>query len=264
MPSRKPCDIVSYNREMWDQLVAEGDRWTIPVAPEEIAMARRGEFSILLTPYRPVPADWFPALDECDVLCLASGGGQQGPILAAAGARVTVFDNSPKQLDQDRHVADREGLEITTVQGDMRDLSCFGSEAFDFIFHPCSNCIVDDIKPVWREAFRVLRPGGDLVSGFCNPVLHIFDDERREKGDLVVRHRIPYSDLKDLTDEEFARYAAKNQPAWFGHSLDDQIGAQIDAGFAITGFYEDDWGPDSDDPLDKHIKTFIATKATRI
>jgi len=30
--------------------------------------------------------------------CLASGGGQQGPVLAAAGAHVTVFDNSPRQL----------------------------------------------------------------------------------------------------------------------------------------------------------------------
>ena len=80
-----------------------------------------------------------------DVLCLASGGGQQGPILAAAGANVTVFDNSPAQLRQDELVARREGLSIRTVQGDMRDLSAFADGSFDLIFHPCllytSRCV---------------------------------------------------------------------------------------------------------------------------
>ena len=95
----------------------------MPVGPEEIARARRGDWSLVLTPTKPVPADWFPPLAGLDVLCLASGGGQQGPILAAAGANVTVFDNSPNQLAQDRLVADREGLAIETVQGDMADLS---------------------------------------------------------------------------------------------------------------------------------------------
>jgi len=51
--------------------------------------------------------------------------GQQGPILAAAGADATVFDNSPRQLQQDCQVAEREGLDLRTVEGDMRDLSCF-------------------------------------------------------------------------------------------------------------------------------------------
>ena len=103
-------DILGYNRQAWDRQVERGNRWTVPVGPEAIARARRGDWSIVLTPTKPVPADWFPPLAGLDVLCLAGGGGQQGPILAAAGARVTVFDNSPKQLAQDRLVADREGL----------------------------------------------------------------------------------------------------------------------------------------------------------
>ena len=263
MSNQKPEDVVAYNRQKWDRKVASGDRWTIPVSPEEVADARRGEFSVVLTPHRPVPEGWFPPLEGCEVLCLASAGGQQGPILAAAGARVTVFDNSPKQLGQDQLVAEREGLEIATVEGDMADLSCFDPETFDLIFHPVSNCFVEDVRPVWREAFRVLRPGGNLLAGFCNPVVYLFDDELFENGELEVRHSIPYSDLTSLTEEEFARYAEMNEPAAFGHTLDDQIGAQIDAGFAITGFYEDDWGPDSDDPLSRHIKTFISTRATK-
>ena len=263
MPSRKPEDVVAYNRKMWDHQVEQGDRWTVPFGPEVIEAARRGEISILLTPSRPVPVDWFPELAGCELLCLAGGGGQQAPVLAAAGARVTVFDNSPCQLAQDRKVAQREGLQIHTVQGDMADLSCFEAGRFDFIFHPCSNGFVQSLEPVWHEAYRVLRPSGDLVSGFCNPLLYIFDDELRERGELLVRHRIPYSDLTSLSDEEFARYAERGDPASFGHSLDDQIGGQIAAGFAITGLYEDDWGAGSDEVISRYIKTFIATKATK-
>src|SRR6185295_10899839 len=97
-------DVASYNRRAWDRQVEQGNRWTVPVGPNVIAAARRGDWSVVLTPTIPVPRDWFPALAGLNVLCLASGGGQQGPILAAAGARVTVYDNSPKQLACDREV----------------------------------------------------------------------------------------------------------------------------------------------------------------
>ena len=105
-------DVVSYNRSAWDKQVEEGNEWTVPVGPEIIAAARRGEWSVVLTARKPVPPGWFPPLAGADVLCLASGGGQQGPVLAAAGANVTVFDNSPQQLARDRLVADRDGLAI--------------------------------------------------------------------------------------------------------------------------------------------------------
>ena len=91
-------DVLGYNRRAWDRQVERGNRWTVPVGPEEIARARLGDWRIVLTPTKAVPADWFPPLSDLDVLCLASGGGQQGPVLAAAGANVAVFDNSPNQL----------------------------------------------------------------------------------------------------------------------------------------------------------------------
>jgi 2-polyprenyl-3-methyl-5-hydroxy-6-metoxy-1,4-benzoquinol methylase len=93
-------DIARYNAEAWDAEVRGGNRWTRPVGPQVIEAARAGEWSIQLTTTRPVPRSWFPALPGCRVLCLAGGGGQQGPILAAVGAAVTVWDNSPAQLEQ--------------------------------------------------------------------------------------------------------------------------------------------------------------------
>src|SRR5512137_332335 len=162
-------DIRRYNRDAWDREVRKSNKWTVPVSADTIAKARRGDWQIVLTPTMPVPADWFPQLKGADILCLASGGGQQGPVLAAAGANVTVFDNSPRQLEQDRMVARREGLMLVTVEGDMRDLSVFADGCFDLVFHPVSNVFCPDIRPVWREAFRVLRAGRILLAGFGNP-----------------------------------------------------------------------------------------------
>src|SRR5262245_20595016 len=132
-------DIRAHNREAWNKQVEKGNEWTIPVSPESVAAARRGEWRGLLTESRYVPRDCVPNLTGLDVLCLASSGGQQAPIFAAAGARVTSYDNSPRQLERDRFVAERERLEIQTVEGDMLDLSVFADECFDFIFHPVSN-----------------------------------------------------------------------------------------------------------------------------
>lgn len=253
-------DIREHNRDVWDKEVEHGNEWTVPVSAEQIAAARQGHWRVDLTETRAVPRQWFPPLEGLDVLCLASGGGQQAPTLAAAGARVTVFDNSPRQLEQDKMVAEREGLELKTIEGDMRDLSVFQDESFDLIFHPCSNLFVPDVRPVWREAFRVLRRGGTLLSGFLNPVLYIFDMELSDRGILEVRHKLPYSDLTSVTEEEGARRIAAGEPLEFGHTLTDQIGGQLDAGFIISGFYEDHHRRLV---LAKYTETYIATRAIK-
>ncbi|MFZ2358625.1 MAG: class I SAM-dependent methyltransferase [Anaerolineae bacterium] len=255
-------DVRAYNRTAWDRAVDEKSPWSIPVGSEAIAAARQGQWHIILTPTIPVPRAWFPEdLHGVDVLCLASGGGQQGPVLAAAGAKVTVFDNSPRQLAQDRYVAGRDGLSIRTVEGDMRDLAVFPDASFDLIVHPVSNLFVPDVRPVWREAYRVLRPGGSLLSGFLNPVTYIFDLRKADdEGVLEVKYSIPFSDLTSLSEADRQRQIDEGAALEFGHSLDDQVGGQIDAGFVIAGFYEDRW---TDFVLDRHIATFMATRAVK-
>jgi len=256
-------DIRAFNRKAWNRAVKEGNVWTRPVGSEAIVAARRGEWSIVLTPILPVPRDWFPAdLHNCNVLCLAGGGGQQGPLLAAAGANVTVFDNSPAQLGQDRLVARREGLEIRLVEGDMRDLSAFPDASFDLIVHPVSNIFVPEVLPVWREAYRLLCRGGALISGLSNPLIYIFDRFKMDdEGLLVVRHRLPYSDLTSPSLAERQRNLDEGWPLEFSHSLDEQIGGQIEAGFAIAGFYED---RDPSSVLDEYLPTFFATRALKV
>jgi len=257
-------DIVAYNRAAWDREVENGNPWTVPVGAEAIAAARLGEWSVLLTPTRPVPRCWFPEMRGADVLCLASGGGQQGPIFAAVGASVTVLDNSPRQLAQDRAVAEREGLTIRTVQGQMADLSTFPNDSFDLVFHPVSNVFAPAVRPVWREAHRVLRSGGVLLAGFMNPDVYLFDpDLAEEQGLLEVRYTLPYCDLEDASPEVRRRYIENGEPLEFSHSLEDQIGGQTDAGFLIAGLYEDRRPPEANDVMSRHMPVCIATRAVK-
>ena len=253
-------DIRAYNRAAWDHQVERENPWTRPVTAEEIANARAGRWQVVLTPAKPVPAGWFPPLAGKQVLCLASGGGQQGPILAAAGANVTVLDNSPRQLAQDRLVSEREGLHLTLVEGDMADLSAFADASFDLIFHPVSNLFAPHIRPVWQECARVLKPGGVLLAGFVNPASYIFDYQKLEAGEFVVRFSLPYSDAEQLPADELQKLIDAGEPLEFGHTLDDQIGGQLDAGLVLTGFFEDIF---PGQPLSNHMPYFIATRAVK-
>ena len=253
-------DPVAHNREAWDREVESGNEWTMPVSPEVIAKARAGDWSVVLIGYQPTPRDWFPAdLTGVDILCLASGGGQQGPVLAAAGATVTVFDNSPKQLQRDESVAARDGLTLRTELGDMRDLSAFADASFDVVFNPVSNVFCPELQPVWREASRVLRPGGLLLTGFMNPDLFIFDIEALDgRGEFLVRHRIPYSTLELSEEERLGRYG--DGPIEYSHSLTAQIGGQLAAGFLLTHFVE---APHHADATSAYMPGYFATRAVK-
>ena len=254
-------DVRGYNKEAWDREVERGNQWTVPVGPDVIEEARRGQWTVLLTDRIPVPRAWFPELEGADVLCLASGGGQQAPIFAAAGANVTVLDNSPKQLAQDRLVAERESLDLKTVEGDMRDLSTLADGSFDLIFHPVSNLFVPDVRPVWAEAFRVLRSGGAMLAGFLNPVVYVFDlDLADSTGEVRVKYTLPYADATSLGEEQIRQKVKSREPLEFSHTLEDQIGGQIEAGFVISGFYED---RHRDDPIAAYMPTFVATRAIK-
>ena len=254
-------NLLDHNREAWNEEVKKGNQWTLPASIEDIDKAKNGHFDIVLTPLKPVPKEWLGNIKEKNILCLASGGGQQGPILAAAGAKVTVFDNSDQQLRRDADASEEYDLDIKTIQGNMQDLSCFEDETFDLIIHPVSNCFIDDIVPVWKESYRVLKLNGKLLSGFCNPIMYMIDWEKAEKSDRYeLVQAIPYSDLNSLTPKMKQKYIKEKTVFEFGHSLTDQIQGQLDAGFTLISFYEDK----GEDLLDKFTDTFIATNSKKM
>jgi SAM-dependent methyltransferase len=171
---------------------------------------------------------------------------------------VTVFDNSPSQLAQDKMVAERDGLQIRTVEGDMRDLSLFSNESFDLVFHPVSNVFVPEVRPVWREAYRVLRQGGALLAGFMNPAVYLFDYDEAEKGNMTAFYRLPF-DATQIPEEERKRMFGDDSPLEFSHSLSDQIGGQLQAGFVLVDLYEDE----QNSAIGKWLPAYLATRAIK-
>lgn len=259
-------NIVDYNRHAWNLQSTEGCRWSTPLDASVIERAKAGDWSVILTPNKTVPTSWFPShpgLGGVDLLALASGGGQQVPVFAAAGARVTSFDASEVQLEKDRDTAAGHGLEVAIEQGDMADLSRFPDESFDLIFHAVSNVFAAAVRPVWKECARVLRPGGTLLAGFMNPCFFLFDHRLAEEtGELRVIHALPYNDLDHLDPEMLEMNLEANLTLEFSHSLEDQIGGQCDAGLAITGLYEDNWDDESS-ALHRWMPLFVATRAVK-
>lgn len=253
-------DIFSHNARAWDGAAERREIWSTPVTDDDIEAARGGEFSVLLTPERPVPTDWLPPMSGLSLLGLASGGGQQGPLFAAAGAHVTVVDASEGQLALDRQVAERHDLPIDLVRADVADLTMFDDQSFDLVFHPSSNSYIADIQPVWNEAYRVLRPGGHLLAGFDNPVNFVFDPDDLDNDIFTVRYSLPHNDVTALPDDQLRKRITAGEPLEHSHTLEEQIGGQLLAGFEIIGLYEDHW---DDHPLSRYMPTSVATRARK-
>lgn len=256
-------DILKANKIAWDHEVDNKRDSSIPVSADKISQAREGEILLTITQSRIVPKDWLGDVQGKNILILGGGGGQQGPLLAAAGAHVIVLDISSKQLDQDRKMMDQHNLKMELVEGSMTDLSDFGDLIFDLVVNPVSNCYIPDVNPLWRECFRVLKPGGSLLAGFDNPVGQIMDWDLHAKGVLQMRYRLPYADTEQLEQKKLDELIEKGQSLQFGHLLEDQIGGQIRAGFLIAGLYEDYWGDSNKRPMDKYMPNFIATRAVK-
>ncbi len=242
------------NSKIIDQWVEEGWEWGQPISHEIFEKAKNNDWHVLLTPTKPVPKDWFCEMEGAEILGLASGGGQQMPIFTALGARCTVLDYSEMQLLKEKEVAERENYEIKLVKADMTKPLPFEDESFDLIFHPVSNCYIEDVYPLWKECYRVLKRGGILLAGLDNGINFIFDDEER-----MLAHKLPFNPLKD---QQLYQDSIKND--WgiqFSHTIEEQIGGQLRAGFVLTDIYQDTNGVGRLHEF--NVPTFYATRAIK-
>lgn len=243
-----------YNAATIDRWVENGWQWGQPITHRAYLEAVNGHWDVLLTPTKPVPHGWFGEMKGTRVLGLASGGGQQMPIFAALGAVCTVLDYSPKQLESERLVANREGYDITIVRADMTKPLPFPDESFDLIFHPVSNCYVEEVRPIFRECFRILKHGGVFLAGFDNGINFMVGTDEK-----TIENTMPFNPLKN----EAQRRALEAQDAGmeFSHTLEEQLGGQLEAGFRLTHLYGDTNG---EGYLHQHnIETFLSTRAVK-
>ena len=243
------------NSETIDRWIREGWEWGLPIDHEVFAEARQGRWDVVLTPTKPVPHSWFGDLNGKRVLGLASGGGQQMPVFAALGAVCTVLDYSEEQLKSERLVAEREGYSIEIVRADMTKPLPFADGSFDLIFHPVSNCYVEEVEPIWRECWRVLKRGGVLLAGLDNGINFLFEGE----NETEVVNSLPFNPLKN--PEQMRQLQKDDNGVQFSHTLEEQIGGQLRAGFRLTDLYEDTNGAGRLHEL--HIPAFFATRAVK-
>lgn len=227
--------------------------WMQPITHEDFLRAASGDELMTLTGLREVPFSWYGDCSGKRVLGLAAGGGQQMAILSALGAQCTLLDISRAQLASDRMVSDREGYEIELIQGDMTDPLPFEDGSFDMVVNPVSNHYVEDVDPVFQEIFRVLRPGGTFLAGLDTGILWAFEDDGR------LAYKLPFNPMKDR--ELRKKLFLENEAYVFSHTLEEQIGGQLRAGFTLMDILED---VDDDDKLGEYnIPTSILTRAMK-
>ena len=247
-------DYQDINAKTIDRWIDEGWEWGSPVSHEEYTAAVNGDWDVLLTPTRKVPHIWFGDLKGKKILGLASGGGQQMPIFTALGAKCTVLDYSERQLETERLVADREGYSIQIIRGDMTKPLPFEGESFDIVFNPVSNCYVKDVRPIWKECWRVLKTNGVLMSGTDNYINYIVDNDEK-----MIVNSLPFDPLEN--PEQMKQLQDDDAGVQFSHTLEEQIGGQMEAGFILTDLYEDTNGEGRLHEM--NIPTFIAMRAVK-
>lgn len=211
-----------------NHLVENEVNWSACATPEQLKVAREGNLTMNIGPDAAIPTEWLADLHGKRVLCLAGAGGLQAPLLACAGADVTVLDLSERMLDKDREVAAREKLDIRIEHGNMCDLSRFADGSFDLVLNPPSLFYVPDVMPVFREVYRVLKKGGSFIMISFNPIAYVCDYDR-QLGCYKAVNRMPYCSTDHADQGDWVEY---------GHTMESYIGGQLRCGFVLTGYLE--------------------------
>lgn len=241
------------NAQTIDRWVEDGWKWGEPISHAACEKVRKGEWQVLLTPTVPVPHTWFGELKGKKLLGLASGGAQQMPVFSLLGAACTVLDYSTRQLQSEEMIAHREGYAIQIVHADMTQPLPFDDEAFDIVFHPVSNCYIEEVRPVFRECYRVLKKGGVLLCGLDNGLTYAFAE-----GSPTLQYRLPFNPLKNPAH---GAALAPGDGVQFSHTAEEQLGGQLEAGFHLTHIRED-W--DTEGALsDYHVPAYYLTRAIK-
>ena len=106
----------------------------------------------------------------------------------------------------------------------------------------------------------MIRPGGVLMMGFVKEEHFLFDPDFQNERQLISRHPLPFHPLRDLTAEELEKKQRDRLPLAFSHTLTEQIGGLIRAGFEITDLYED---RDGGGLFDAWMDSYVCVRAVK-
>ena len=245
-----------HNRRAWDEMAARGQRFTRPASDADF-----------VDPLATVDkVGWLGGdIRGKSLLCLAAGGGKHGPLYAAAGARVTVVDLSPAQLELDRVVAAERRLELKTIEASMDDLTMFATGEFDIVIQPVSTCYLPQIGPVYREVARVTRSGGLYISQHKSPTSLQADIRPASHGYELIE---PYYRSGPLPPVVGSPHREEGTLEYL-HRWEEILGLLCRAGFVIEDLVEPlharpDAAPGSFDHRSRYVAPYIRIKARRM
>ena len=244
------------NRRAWNERVDSRQPHT--------GRARESDFRAGLAGL--APKGWLDAdLTGRTVLCLAAGGGKHSVLFAALGARVTVLDLSPRMLDLDLKAASERGVTITRVEGSMDNLSMFGANAFELVYHPVSTCYVPDVAAVYREVARVTTKGGLYISQHKQPA-SLQSGTSFANGGYVIREE--YHRKGPLPGLPGSWQHRESGTVEYVHSLEELLGGLCRTGFVIEDLIEprhadDHASPGSFGHRSRFLPPFLAVKARK-
>ncbi|MEM6689412.1 MAG: class I SAM-dependent methyltransferase [Planctomycetota bacterium] len=207
------------------------------------------------------------------VLCLAAGGGRQGPLYAAAGGHVTVVDLSPEMLALDRQVAEERNMNLRLIEASMESMPMLRDNEFDLVIHPVSTCYVPDCRPVFTEVARVLRPGGLYISQHKSPTSLQSSLSRNQSTGYYQLEREAYSrtpvpSLGKTSSTNAGQRLREAGAQEYVHRLEQLLGGMAKAGLSIEDLTEPmhakpDSSIDSFGDRAKFIPPYIRVKARR-
>jgi SAM-dependent methyltransferase len=241
----QPADeIARMNLDVIRQEIKNGEEFTIPwlnLDVEAYRAYRLGESDRLPNPYCDDPADraLMEGVQGLKVLCLAGGGGQQSAVYTLLGACVTVFDLAPEQLEADQAAARHYSYQVTTLQGDMRDLSSLLSRSFDRVHQPISTLYVPDLRPVYAGVARILKPGGLYRADYTFPLLYMAEMGAWDGKGYRLYVTQPYRDgaIRETADKRVT-FDEGDLIGEFHHTLSAIVNGLIAEGLNIRGVWE--------------------------
>jgi len=244
-----------HNRRAWNLRAVRGQRFARPAKDEDF-----------INPLKTVDGvGWLGGdIHNKRLLCLAAGGGRQGPIYAAAGADVTVVDISGGMLEIDRQVAADRGLVLKTLETSMDDLSALADDTFDIVIHPVSTCYLPHIAPVFAEVARVMRTGGIYISQHKQPVSLQAGMQPGVGGYPVAE---PYYRSGPLPQVAGSRLREEGSLEYL-HRWEEIVGDMCRSGFSIEDLIEPshadaDAAPGEFGHRCKYIAPYVRIKARR-
>ncbi|MCH8070210.1 MAG: class I SAM-dependent methyltransferase [Candidatus Marinimicrobia bacterium] len=122
---------------------------------------------------------WFSDASGKKVCVLGSGDNLAVFALAGLGADVTSVDISEEQLAIAHKRASQLGVAVRFIRSDVTDLTDLNDDTYDIVYTGGHVAVwVSDLWQYYREAVRILKPGGLFVVNEYHPFRRIWKETK--------------------------------------------------------------------------------------